>query len=215
MSLNQFFKKNSFTTIVGGVLLLLVLFFNISISDKDLRQIVQVSEKILQELEILPADPEFKSPSPSQTTTVLGADDGVLSVPVVSVTDGDTIKVEINGIVETVRIVNMNTPETVDPRKPVECMGVEASKKMNELVMDKNVILEIDTTQQKKDRYGRLLRFVFLEDGTDVGLEMIRLGFAESTPYGSSPHEYLDAYEAAQQTAKQQELGLWNKDNCD
>lgn len=237
MSLNQFFKKNSFATLTGGLLVLLLLFFNISIPDKDLQQIAQVSEKILQEqkvpqnletpqdletpqnlatpqnLETPPADSE--STSPTQSTIALEADDGAFLVPVVSVTDGDTIKVDINGTVETVRIVNINTPETVDPRKAVECMGVEASEKMKELVLGKNVILQHDITQQKKDRYGRLLRFVFLEDGTDVGLEMIKLGFAVSTPYGASPHEYLDIYEAAQKTAKRQNLGLWNKENCD
>lgn len=133
---------------------------------------------------------------------------------VVGVTDGDTIKVQVNENIETVRIVNMNTPESVDPRKPVECLGKEASELMKELVLGKVVTLEIDETQTDKDRYNRLLRFVFLEDGADVGLEMIKLGYAHSTPYGNSPHKYLDLYESFEQEAKDNQLGLWNPEVC-
>lgn len=133
---------------------------------------------------------------------------------VVSVTDGDTIKVKVNDKVETVRIANINTPESVDPRRPVECMGKEASQKMLEIVSDKKVKLETDQTQKDKDRYGRLIRFVFLEDGTDVGLKLIQLGFAQSSPYGETPHKYLENYKTAQDEAQKNQVGLWNKDNC-
>jgi len=134
---------------------------------------------------------------------------------VVSVTDGDTIKVQIDDDIETVRIVNMNTPESVDPRKPVECLGKEASEKMKELVLGKVVTLEFDETQTDKDRYGRLLRFVFLDDGTDIGLEMIKLGYAHSTPYGNTPHKYLELYTQAELAAKTSQLGLWNSEICE
>lgn len=134
---------------------------------------------------------------------------------VVSVTDGDTIKVQSNDDIETVRIVNMNTPESVDPRKPVECLGKEASEKMEELTLGKVVSLELDETQTDKDRYGRLLRFVFLENGMDVGLEMIDLGYAHSTPYGNTPHKYLVLYTQAELEAKTNQLGLWNPEICE
>lgn len=130
------------------------------------------------------------------------------------VVDGDTIKVWIEDKIQTVRIANINTPETVDPRKSVECMGKEASDKMHELLIGKSVSLKEDDTQAKTDRYGRLLRFVFLEDGTDVGLQMISLGLAHSAPYGTSPHVFYDAYESAQNKAKEQQIGLWNPNSC-
>lgn len=133
---------------------------------------------------------------------------------VASVIDGDTIKIIKDGSVKTVRIANINTPETVDPRKPVECLGKQASDQMKELVGNKKVRLLIDETQQSTDRYGRLLRFVFLEDGTDVGLQMITLGLAHSAPYGSTPHVFFTDYEAAQVTAKSSEIGLWNPNLC-
>lgn len=133
---------------------------------------------------------------------------------VANIVDGDTIKIKIDNKTETVRIANINTPETVDPRKEVECMGQEASQKLKELLEGKLVALESDETQSDKDRYGRLIRFVFLEDKTDVGLEMIKLGLAESSPYGSFDHKFLDEYERAQNKAQAKEVGLWNPDSC-
>ena len=136
---------------------------------------------------------------------------GSVLYPVSRVVDGDTIRVMIEGEEKVVRLVNVNAPESVDPRREVECMGMEASEMMKELAAGKRVRLEKDETQQDKDRYGRLLRFVFLEDGRDVGLEMIRLGYAQSTPYGSEPHVYLEKYDAAAEEAREAGLGLWGE----
>jgi len=133
---------------------------------------------------------------------------------VASITDGDTIKVLIDGKTETIRLVNMNAPESVDPRRPVQCLGVEASDQMKALVEGRRVRLESDPTQSDRDRYGRLLRFVFLEDGTDVGLRMIQLGYAHSTPYGNTPHPYLDEYEQAESQAQENQRGLWDSSRC-
>ena len=54
---------------------------------------------------------------------------------VIKVVDGDTITIDLNGKAETIRLIGINTPETVDPRKPVECFGVEASNKAKELLI--------------------------------------------------------------------------------
>ncbi len=133
--------------------------------------------------------------------------------PVVSVTDGDTFKVRIAGKTEVVRIVGMNTPETVDPRKAPECFGKEASNKLKLLLTGKTVELEMDATQSDRDRYGRLLRFAFL-DGKDIGLQMIREGYAHESLYSSTPHRYRDAYVQAQKTAEAEKVGLWADDVC-
>lgn len=134
--------------------------------------------------------------------------------PVIKVVDGDTIKVRIADTVETVRVVGINTPETVDPRKPVECFGMEASAKIKELVENQTVRLETDATQSDRDRYGRLLRFVFLPDGIDVGLTLIQQGFAQEALYSSVPHKYREIYLDAQKHAKEQGRGLWNAEVC-
>ncbi len=134
--------------------------------------------------------------------------------PVTKVVDGDTVIVLIDDSKETVRIVGINTPETVDPRKPVECMGKEASDYLKSRVLNQDVRLETDVTQDDRDRYGRLLRFVFLNDGTDIGLEMISKGYAYEALYSKMPHVYRDAYVAAEKIAQFKQRGLWAQDVC-
>lgn len=132
---------------------------------------------------------------------------------VVSVTDGDTFKVDVDGTIETVRIVGINTPETVDPRTAVECFGKEASLRLRSLLLDASVALQKDPTQSDRDRYGRLLRFVFI-DSVDVGLLMIKEGYAEESLYSSVPHVYRDQYVAAEKDAQESKRGLWADDAC-
>jgi|SRR5215216_1170712 len=67
--------------------------------------------------------------------------------PVTDVVDGDTIKVRMSGKEETLRLIGIDTPETVDPRKSVQCFGKEASNKARELLSGKNVRIEMDATQ--------------------------------------------------------------------
>ena len=133
---------------------------------------------------------------------------------VISVVDGDTLKINIDGIVETVRLVGIDTPETKHPSKPVECLGKEATEELKKLVSGKNVILENDETQSNRDRYDRLLRFVFLTDKTDVGLELIKRGYAHESLYSSKPHKYHQDYVYAESEAERLNLGLWDKSVC-
>src|SRR3989304_444673 len=77
---------------------------------------------------------------------------------VVKVVDGDTIDVQIGEKIERVRMIGVDTPETVDSRKTAQCFGKEASNKTKEMLGGKNVRLESDSTQDDRDKYGRLLR---------------------------------------------------------
>ncbi len=97
---------------------------------------------------------------------------------VIKVVDGDTVDVSMGGVTERIRLIGINTPETVDPRKPVECFGVEASNKAKALLTGKKVSLESDSTQGELDKYNRLLRYVFLEDGATFNILMIKEGYA-------------------------------------
>ncbi len=133
---------------------------------------------------------------------------------VMKVVDGDTIDVDIDGKKESVRLIGINTPETVDPRKPVQCFGVEASDKAKETLNGKNVTLKADATQSNRDKYGRLLRYVYLEDGTNFNEMMVRDGYAYEYTY-DVPYEYQAEFMAAQQEAKNEERGLWAKNTCD
>ncbi|TSC54211.1 MAG: micrococcal nuclease, partial [Microgenomates group bacterium LiPW_16] len=118
------------------------------------------------------------------------------------VIDGDTIEIE-NG--ERVRYLGIDTPETVDPRKPVQCFGVEASKKNKELVEGKNIRLEKDITD--KDKYGRLLRYVWV-DSLFVNLELVKQGFATSYTYPPDVKHQAEIL-AAEAEAREANRGLW------
>lgn len=134
-------------------------------------------------------------------------------VEVVKVTDGDTLQVDIDGQIETVRLIGVDTPEVVDPRQPVQCFGVEASNKAKELLENKKVRLEFDETQGDRDRYQRLLRYVFLEDGRNFNKLMIEQGFAHEYTF-STPYKYRDEFIEAQNFARTNKLGLWADDAC-
>ncbi|MCU0660398.1 MAG: thermonuclease family protein [Candidatus Pacebacteria bacterium] len=127
---------------------------------------------------------------------------------VMRVIDGDTLDVSMDGAVVRLRLIGMNTPETVDPRKPVECFGTEASQKATSLLLGKKVSLVSDSSQGEKDKYDRLLRYVFLEDGTNFNLQMIKEGYAYEYTYGT-PYAYQAAFKEAQQQAKDASAGLW------
>ncbi len=131
---------------------------------------------------------------------------------VVSIVDGDTIKVNINGTTETLRIIGLDTPETLDPRRPVQCFGKEASNKAKELLSGKTVVLEADSTQGELDKYGRLLRYVFV-DGTDYGKYMIANGYAHEYTY-KIPYKYQTEYKNAQKSAETNKLGFWSPNSC-
>ena len=125
---------------------------------------------------------------------------------VVAVIDGDTIKVNIGGEVYTVRYIGIDTPETVHPSKPVEWMGREASAANEELVGGQTVYLEKDVSET--DRYGRLLRYVFLADGTFVNAELVRLGYAQVSTYPPDVR-YQELFLEMQEEAREAGRGLW------
>lgn len=129
------------------------------------------------------------------------------------VIDGDTLSVSIDGKTETIRLIGINTPETVDPRKPVECFGQEASNKAKELLTGKRVRLEADSTQGDKDKYNRLLRYVWLESGLFFNKQMISEGYAYEYTY-SKPYKYQSEFKQAEAEAKQAKRGLWADDAC-
>ncbi len=153
---------------------------------------------------------ETKTVTPKKTTNETPTS---TQYKVVSVVDGDTVKVSINGTTETIRIIGLNTPETVDPRKGVECFGKEASNKAKDLLSGKNVTLEVDPSQGERDKYGRLLRYVFLVDGTDFGKSMITNGYAYEYTY-NTPYKYQSAYKTAQLQAQANKMGLWANNTC-
>lgn len=132
---------------------------------------------------------------------------------VTSVIDGDTIHIDLDGVDEKVRFIGINTPETVDPRTQVQCYGKEASDRMKELANGKIVRLEYDDSQSLRDAYGRLLAYVYLEDGEMLNRKMIADGYAYEYTY-LTPYKYQTEFRELQNIARVSGRGLWNETTC-
>ena len=143
------------------------------------------------------------APRPVATTTPRRA--AVVLLPVVGVTDGDTIKVRVGGVTERVRLIGLDTPEL----KGNECWAQKAASKMQSLVQSRSVQLVPDPSQGDRDRYGRLLRHVVTQDGRLAAQVLIEGGFAKEYTY-SAAYEHRSAYVAAEKRAKAKKLGVWS-----
>lgn len=132
---------------------------------------------------------------------------------VTKVTDGDTIHIDMNGADEKVRLIGINTPETVDPRTPVQCFGKEASTRMEELAGGKIVRLEYDDSQSLRDAYNRLLAYVYLEDGEMLNRKMVAEGYAYEYTY-LTPYKYQKEFRQLQTLARTSGRGLWSPNTC-
>ena len=152
---------------------------------------------------------DFQIQAQTSTTTGSNANSTVLRV-----VDGDTLVARLDDEPGewTIRMLGINTPETVDPRRPVECFGKEASEKLKSLLpLDSRIRLAPDPKADERDKYDRLLRNVFLADDTDVNALMVRDGYAYaylSFPLDAERKKELKELET---TAKQERRGLWGE----
>ncbi|MFA7308851.1 MAG: thermonuclease family protein [Patescibacteria group bacterium] len=179
-------------------------------------------QQATQETTERPAAQDATSPDNNEgvepaTTAVTAKEQPDASQPlydVTSVTDGDTIKVNIAGKVESIRLIGLDTPEVVDPRKPVQCFGQEASKRAKDILTGKKVRLEADAVSGERDKYNRLLRYVWLEDGTLFNKQMIADGYASEYTYQSQVYKYQSEFKEAEKQARDGQKGLWNPSTC-
>ncbi|MDA8077829.1 MAG: thermonuclease family protein [Nitrospiraceae bacterium] len=128
------------------------------------------------------------------------------SVRVLKVNDGDTITVVIGRRNERIRLIGMDAPEL--QQRP---WGDRAKDYLNKLVTvsSRHVTLEYDV--ERRDKYGRLLAYVRLADGRLANEEMLRAGYAVLFTFPPNVR-YVDMFTAAQQEARQKEIGIWGKD---
>ncbi len=126
---------------------------------------------------------------------------------VTSIVDGDTLHVRVGGQDATVRVVGIDAPETS------ECWGAQATEAAAALLTGTRVQLIADPSQADTDRYGRLLRYVLLPDGTDLGTRMITDGNAYEYTY-DAPYDNQDAYRSAQAASEADGRGLWSAGSC-
>lgn len=146
--------------------------------------------------------------SPAQTA-VVGQPKKAVAQPGLFVVkraiDGDTIKLTTG---ETVRYIGVDTPESVHPTKKVQCFGKEAAAYNKELVVGRKVRLQKDVSNT--DRYGRLLRYVYLSDGTFVNLKLVQEGYAQAATFPPDV-KYSKKFVEAAGVAREGKLGLWGK----
>lgn len=133
--------------------------------------------------------------------------------PVLHVVDGDTLDIAMGGVKTKLRLIGINTPEVVDPQRKVECFGKEASMKAKALLMGSEVSIELDPSQDKYDKYGRLLAYVYLPNGTSFNKRMIEEGYAYEYTY-RLPYKYQREFKQAQYDAKRAGRGLWADGVC-
>lgn len=159
---------------------------------------------------------ERKSAEPSPAATISAAastpapppsaaPEGLTPAPVVRVVDGDTIEVLIDGREQRVRYIGIDTPETVDPRRPVECFGRAAGERNRQLVEDRTVGLERDVSET--DRFGRLLRYVWVQ-GVMVNAALVAEGYAAAATFPPDV-KYAETFAALEAEARASGRGLW------
>ncbi|MBM4434098.1 MAG: hypothetical protein FJ028_03120, partial [Chloroflexi bacterium] len=157
-----------------------------------------------------PTTTRISTPSPTRTASrTPSASPSRQQARVVSVTDGDTIRVELEGRTVTVRYIGMDTPETVAPGRPVERYGPEATEANRRLVEGRTVTLEKDVSET--DSFGRLLRYVYVDQFSGVVMvnaELVRLGYARVATYPPDV-KYVSLFLDLEREARARNAGLW------
>jgi len=141
---------------------------------------------------------------PEKIITPTKGEDFIL---VTKIIDGDTLMVKINDKETAVRLVGIDTPESG------QCFGKEATNRAKELMENKKVKLEADETQDDKDKYGRLLRYIYLEDGTFINKKLIEDGVAKEYTYKIA-YKFQAEFKSDQKVAKEKKIGLWADEVC-
>lgn len=172
-----------------GILLILVSFSNSFQANIQSRKNVQI----------------LNSPIPSLIPSSIP--DIATSVTITKVVDGDTVDVDINGQRDIVRLIGINSPEVN------QCFYREATNKAREVLQGKSVKLEVDSTQDNRDVYNRILRYIFLSDGTNFGELMIKGGFAKEYTFKVA-YKYQSLYRQDEYQAKNNKIGLWADNPC-
>lgn len=154
------------------------------------------------------AVPVFTSCASTPSLIARPGDAVDVNATVTHVTDGDTIVVDLGGKEEKVRLIGMDTPETKKPNTPVECFGPEASDHLHALLPD-GTRVRLEGDAEARDKYDRLLAYVYRADGVFVNLAQVTDGFAGQLTIAPNV-SHLDEFTDALQGAKAAGKGLWH-----
>ncbi|MDR1301168.1 MAG: thermonuclease family protein [Treponema sp.] len=158
-----------------------------------------------------PQQPLYRVNRLNLTASSQGEISRMVPAEVVDPVDGDTIRVRIPNpppdlkTVETIRMLGVDTPETVHPHKPVERFGKEASDFTKEQLLSAQVYLAFDW--DLRDRYGRLLAYVYTADGRCFNATLIQEGYGHA--YISYTFQFIDEFKGLEQAARTGKRGLW------
>ncbi len=134
---------------------------------------------------------------------------GTSNATIVRVVDGDTVVARVDGVDERIRMIGIDSPESVKQDSPVECFGPEASQHLKDLLpAGTPVRLELD--QEPRDRFDRLLAYVFRsDDDLFVNRAMVADGYAAAFVYKPNV-AYTPTLQDASRQAKSAGAGLWS-----
>lgn len=185
------------------------------LSKKNQKLLISLVAVLLWTL-FVPKEIGQEKPNEVQNTPIEIASDSVnlakknlQQVKVLRVIDGDTIELESG---QKVRYIGIDTPETVDPRRDPQCFGKEASSYNKELVEGKEIYLEKDVSET--DRYGRLLRYIYLEENDiSINEQLVREGYAVASSYPPDV-KHQEKFRLAEQEARNNQKGLWQEGVC-
>lgn len=206
-------NQKKLLAIIAVMLLLSGVLFGkgLSVSGEQVRDLIEVGKASpAPQSSALGVSFESSSESSPEASSVLGLPS--IKAVVTRVVDGDTVEISLDGQAQKLRYIGINTPETVDPRRPVQCFGKEASNENKKLVEGREVYLDKDVSET--DRYGRLLRFVYLKqpDGGVLFVNdyLVRQGFAEASTFPPDV-KMSEQFKEAQEEARVNNRGLWGK----
>ncbi len=124
-----------------------------------------------------------------------------------SVVDGDTIVLSVQNQTETVRLLGIDTPETVHPTRPIECFGPEASA-FTKATLEKGSVVKLVRDVEPRDRYQRLLVYLFLTDGTLFNQLLIDRGLARTLSIEPNT-AFASQFASHESSARNRRVGLW------
>jgi micrococcal nuclease len=134
---------------------------------------------------------------------------------VTRVVDGDTVVISIGGQEAKIRLMGMDTPETVDPRKPEQCFGEQAKEETQRLT-GQHVRVEfipLEWPPVTRDRYNRVLAYIFTEKEGNFNEYLVRKGYAHEYTF-KGHYKYQDEFRSAQADAKLNKRGMWEENAC-
>jgi micrococcal nuclease len=132
---------------------------------------------------------------------------GLVNAKVVRVVDGDTVVVRYEGREERIRLIGVDTPETVHPNKPVEAYGEEAKEYTKKKLEEKDIQIEFDV--KERDRYGRLLGYIWV-DGLLFNDELLKMGYAKVATFPPNV-KYVETFKETERNAREKQVGLWGE----